>query len=489
MPFFFHRGTRQPVPKRSVPPGAKHGEFFTQFSSPGVDNRKCGVKEVAMMFSPKMLLRSIFLLPLIAALITGSGHLCSADEIFHPLPAETLSSGTGLDNRKETEKKEKEWVKHTLSLRARYESINNYDFNDSIDDNKSFTAQRWRLKSESTGDLHALMELRFIRASIAALNTVELSQLYLDIGKDVIVRPGRQEVLYGDGRIVWNPDWSNEGIFFQGVRSMWKASPSLQIDGLYLQPLVYPEQPVMGDELLYGMYSTWKPGKNSDLQLYYLSNLRKNKGLGKRDMELNIPGVRYAFSCGSKLTGSFEGALQTGRNGTNEQNAYAYFMKVKQKIGMPWEPSIGVKYDCASGDSNPKDSVYDGFEIMYNTKHGIFGNMDMIGQKNVRDFAATFTLKPFKQTELLLSHHWLRLDSPTDAWYGPRGNVFMKDPSGKWGTDMGTEMDYEIRYDTHRWNIWAGYGMLTPGECVKQLKKRANAAEKTYLLVQYKWDF
>jgi len=476
-----------PAPRmKHAPPGSAAGKPHL---TPCISRKLCGVEEVVM----KRFLHLYGWLILLITLLTffpGPGlDQALAGEAASP-PAPGALSPLPDTAARAAEKYEKKWVKSSLSFRSRHESFHNYDFNDSLNDSINFFAQRWRLKSETTGDLNALMELRYIRASVLPLNSVELAQLYLDIGKkDLVVRPGLQEVLYGDGRIVWNPDWSNEGIFFQGVRSMWKPSPSLQVDGIYLQPLIYHEQPVMGDDLLYGMYSTWKLNKKDDLQFYYLSNLRKGRGIGKRDMELNIPGIRYNFAYGSKFNGTFEGALQTGRHGTSSQNAYAYFLKMRQKIGMPLDPSIGIKYDCASGDTNPRDTVYDGFEVLYNTKHGILGNMDMVGQKNVRDFAANFVFKPARNFEVHLNHHWLTLDSQFDAWYGPRGVALMKDPTGKWGRDMGTEMDYELRFDTNQWNIWAGYGMFTPGECVKLLKKRANAAEKTYFLVQDKFEF
>jgi hypothetical protein len=374
------------------------------------------------------------------------------------------------------------------SFRSRYETLDDLDFNDSTDDLQQYVFQKWCLTGESKGAFRSQTEVRFVRTITTPLTTLELYRASFDVGRDLVARTGRQEIRLGDGRIIGDPQWGNYGNVFDGIRFMTPRDRKFTVDGIFLQPLLYHTPKVFGEELLYGVYCTWKPSSSFTADLYSITDNRRGSSFTTPVTAANA-GLRMRYDSGSRFFCSAELIEQSGYQGNASRDAQAFFLKAQQKFNCPWKPQLSVKYDYASGDFDPNDSVNNGFEVMYGVRHGLFGNMDLIGQKNIKDFSVNATLFPAKNLDISVDWHLPRLVSARDAWYTTNGQVFLRDRTGRWGNDIGAETDYQIHYKTSQWEVYAGYGFFNAGPAISILKGRSNPAQKYYLSAQYRCEF
>jgi len=412
-------------------------------------------------------------------------------EIFNYFPSEqSIFHNTAAVQEQIKSKSEGSNKSYTMkaSFRSRYESLNDLDFDDSKDDILQYVFQKWCLIGESKGAFRSLTEVRFVRTLPSPLTTLELYRAYFDVGKDLVARTGRQEIRFGDGRIVGNPQWGNYGNVFDGIRIMTARDKKFTVDGIFLQPLLYHTPKVFGEELLYGVYCTWKPTSSFTYDFYSITDNRRGTSFSTPITASNT-GMRLRLDAGPRFFCSAEMIQQSGYQGSTTRDAQAFFLKAQHSIDCKWKPRIGVKYDYASGDFDPNDSVNNGFEVIYGVRHGLFGNMDLIGQKNIKDFSLNGTLFPLKNLDISVDYHLPKLVSSRDAWYTPTGQVFLRDKTGRWGNDIGSEIDYQIHYKTAQWDLYGGYGFFNAGPAIKILKGRSNPAQKYYLSAEYRCEF
>jgi hypothetical protein len=263
-------------------------------------------------------------------------------------------------------------------------------------------------------------------------------------------RVGRQELLYGNQRLVSPLDWANTRRTFDGARLLWKGE-SWNVDGFWTRPVPVGQHvdqdhnfdhPDQSQEFL-GLYSTCHAVAGQTYEYYYLRYAEYDGT--PVNFDLSTLGARWLGQGGCWLW-EIEGAGQWGDWAAATQGAGFYTLGLGRKLGGCWQPTLWAYYDWASGDRDPADGRHETFNQLFPLGHKYFGFMDLVGRQNIRDLNFLVTARPREKVELLVWWHILRLDEARDALYNASGAVVRQDASGAAGTDVGQELDVTLTF-------------------------------------------
>ncbi len=347
---------------------------------------------------------------------------------------------------------------------------------------------------------------------------VDLHQAYVTLGNHkefpVSLKVGRQELSYGDERLVGAFAWNNIGRVFDAVKvraqTPWFAAEA------FTSKLVLPVDNhfnVWNDYNLFsGLYLTSKLVPKNTTELYFFS---RNDGIGSATADPNAvlpfqppqtpaaattPVARDIYTVGGRIKsnpgelGNFdytvEGAYQFGNwkptltGARQTQDAFAFAANAGYTFADTFgTPRIAFEYAFASGDSNPTDGTHSTFDQLYPTGHKFEGYMDLASWQNIHDVRSIFTIKPTARLSIALEGHLFWLADTHDAFYNKggfaRGNAnayqapaaqgtgFGRNPS--YSSFVGSELDVVAGYALTKFaNLEAGYGHFFTGDYVDQ---------------------
>ena len=131
------------------------------------------------------------------------------------------------------------------------------------------------------------------------------------------------------------------------------------------------------------------------------------------------------FAAGSaRVDATMEGYYQFGEIGnggyagrTMDIEAYAFHFDAGLTLPVPMQPRLSAEYNTASGDSDPTDGKYEGFDQLYPTNHIHFGYMDRMSWKNMNHYAFGLQLRPNKDSHFEVTGHFFSLKETADGWY------------------------------------------------------------------------
>src|SRR5262249_30029561 len=127
----------------------------------------------------------------------------------------------------------------------------------------------------------------------------------------------------------------------------------------------------------------------------------------------------------------------------------------------PLTPTFWLYYDFASGSQRlaspalpPGFTGPQGphtFNQLYPFNH-YYDWMDLDGRQNIQDFLTMTTIYPADWLFCQLQTHTFFLDSSTDFLYNSAGSGIRRDPTGRAGKSVGTELDLlvNIHIDNHQ---------------------------------------
>jgi hypothetical protein len=333
----------------------------------------------------------------------------------------------------------------------------------------------------------------------------------LDVADEPVwVRVGRQELLYGSGRLVSTLDWSNTRRTFQGVKAFWQ-SEDLDVDAFVVNPVVPVGTSAGGDkdgltppytqETLAGLWSTYKIKQGTDIDLYYLMLQNDqpvfrspNGGLGSE--LFNTIGSRFVGDYNNWLW-DFEGMAQFGQFGEQRQSAWAGTAGIGYSfIDAPMTPAVWVYYENASGSNDVSAKAlppgYAGpagphtFNQLFPFNH-YYDWLDLVGRQNIHDLVTVTSFYPADWLFCWFQTHTFHLDSATDYLYNSAGAGIRRDPTGRSGTSVGTEFDIisNIHIDNHQ-DILFSYSYLVAGRFLRSTATTPGGRENPQgIFVQY----
>jgi hypothetical protein len=309
------------------------------------------------------------------------------------------------------------------------------------------------------------------------------------------LRLGRQELLYGSGRLISPLDWANTRRTFQGAKAFWRGD-NVDIDAFVVQPVlpVTNKFDTVDDQVVFsGLWYTYRGEGRRVVDVYYLNLdqardifLGENKKLGAANT--STVGTRF-YGDWCNFLYDFEPMLQFGTHSNQSIFAEAlsaglgyYFQDV------PMTPQFWMYFDYASGDPRPgQGGTYRTFNQLFPFSHYYFGWIDVVARQNIEDINCEFSLCPTKWLTFWWQYHNFRLADARDALFSAAGVPLRRDPTGKAGTDVGNEFDFitNVHLTTHQ-DLLFDYSHLYAGDFIK---RTGSPRSPDYLYVQYsfKW--
>lgn len=294
-----------------------------------------------------------------------------------------------------------------------------------------------------------------------ANNVFDLHQGYLDLNKIGIVslRLGRQELAYGDERLIGAFGWSNIG------RSFDAGKIRLEWDKVWVDVFASWNERAGGNEYFGGVYSSWKVRPDMTLDLYALT-LRDNDGdgaAGVTALTLETIGARWAGSLLDKrLDYNVESALQVGKTHPNTHFAYAEHAALGYTFDAPWKPRLGIEYNMASGD-DPTTAKVERFNNLFPTNHDKYGYIDFFSWRNMHDVSIPLSAKPMEGLKLELAYHLFLLPEPADGVFRASGARMRAGVAGA-SSLAGHEVDLFAKYTANKYlSFLGGYSLFKGG--------------------------
>lgn len=319
-------------------------------------------------------------------------------------------------------------------------------------------------------------------------NRLDIHQGYFDVRKlfdlPLTVRVGRQEIIWGDHRVIGNFVWSNQGRVFDGGRFMWDT------DAIHAEAFAVTVDedgflPVDGsdnsDESIYAaMIGFKKLIPSALLELMYIQKNDQDETSGTLVATGNTaafghPVIIHDF--GVRIDGklpnldavdyTLEAHGQVGDYGEMNQKAWAFAGRAGYTFKeVAWQPRIGFEYAFASGDDDPDDNDHKTFDNLYPTNHwqGNYGFIDLLSWQNVHDFRGNIKVSPTSRLTVQVDYHYFLLDEEEDGWYFAAGNLAAARPAGGFTTNddnLAQEVDLTVSYDLYKnVKILAGYSFF-----------------------------
>lgn len=406
-----------------------------------------------------------------------------------------------------------EW-ETTLDVRERYQSFENYDFDDDIDDDKWQWNSRvyLKVKKNFTDNFHIYLQPQAVyiyTENFGGADTEftqnDLYEAYLSLKTGPLTtKLGRQKLVYGDQRLLGHLGWKDVSRTFDGIKSSYKRE-NFVLDVFAVVPADIirmsnaPAGSASGESLvnwrrrnLSGFYSTYNISKKNGIDLY-LINWRhtENAGLAP-NRNINTYGGRIFLNHrGADFTAEY--VTQDGKWSKGvEQDGSALALKAGYTLDF-WKTRVGVEYNHSPGDDDAADNKHSVFVFPYHTNHMHYGEMDFFSWANMKDTRISFKTKAFGKVLLMVDFHMFELDEATDDWldvvgtgminatYGP-GNSAYKE------TDAGEEINVKAVYKFEKLSnlkLVLNYSEFSPGKAVKERNNnKADKAKFAYAFLQ-----
>ena len=377
------------------------------------------------------------------------------------------------------------WLRVRGEFRERVEGFDNSGFNATRDD--MYYLSRFRFNARTTskyvGTTVQVQDARVGKKTVGSTAApfkapFDLRMAFADLGtakSKVMARVGRQELAFGDQRLIGAAGWLNAARTFDAAKVTFK-SPAVQLDvfGASVVRILDSEFDKSGNgNRLAGAYATSAkviPKGTFEPYVYWRrdGNLRAETGtLGS--LRQVTSGVRLLGRIPARLDYNVEMDVQAGSLGSDDVSAWAGHWLLRETIPGKMAPHVIGEYNFASGDENPADGTRGTFDQLYPTAHDKYGLADQVGWRNIHDVRLGFDFAPFKATPITVSYHSYWLAESRDALYAASGAVLARIPTGAASTKVGQELDIQVaRPLSPQLALAAGYSHLFAGPFLKQ---------------------
>ena len=303
------------------------------------------------------------------------------------------------------------------------------------------------------------------------VNRTDMLNLFVDAtigsvnGNELVARVGRQELLFGDQRLVSPLDWANTRRNFDGVRLSTKNKESgASFDAFWTQPVTVDDRSFDApdrDQEFMGLYSSWKTSAGNTADAYLLRYLN---GRAANNFKYNTAGLRANGKWRDGWLYDFEGAVQFGSNtdGSDHSAGMTTLGIGRQLAFLGESPKLWMYYDWASGDGD--QGAGNGFHHNFPLAHKYLGFMDLYGRRNIQDVNLLFTSQVAPRVKFLAWYHYFFLATKSDTPYSVVMTPFL--PGSTPGdADLGQEIDMILSCAiTPRQQLLLGYSHFFSGD-------------------------
>jgi hypothetical protein len=318
---------------------------------------------------------------------------------------------------------------------------------------------RFGVRVEPTHALSVVLQLQDSRVlgtegnrASSAVDVFDLHQGFLQLvtpwrGSELALRAGRQEVAFGNERLVGAVNWSNTGRTFDGARlslapsgqagadrwSVTSFAAVMEENGRRFGGVAAGVDPAP-DHVVLGAYATRGAATKAgaDVTLLYDGGARYRS---YADAHRTTADARVRIPLPLAVRVEIEGAVQTGAQSyvpatgspvAQSVRAWLAAVRATREIGRG-TATAGI--DLLSGDDTPADGRYSAFATMFGTNHPFYGLLDLIG-----DPAATTKERGLRDLFVTAAH-------PVTTWLAPRAELHRFAIATGGERRLGTEAD------------------------------------------------
>lgn len=304
---------------------------------------------------------------------------------------------------------------------------------------------------------------------------------------------GRQEMRFGDERVLGAFDWGNTARTFDAVR-LFYARPKSRVD-LFAASVVVIEDGAFdrhrGGENLYGAYGSFHGVVPEAVVDGYVLWRTRPRVVGERgrwgDADVVTVGTRWAGALPAAFEYRAEIAGQWGRWARERVRAWAIHAQLGYRVAFArTHPRLLIEYNQASGDRDPTDGRRETFDQLFPTNHDKYGIADVVGWQNMRNVRAGVGLRLSPRITAQFDYHSFWLASGRDALYSAGGTPIARLATAD-RTHVGQEVDVDVRIALSRaLSVGTGYAHLFPGHF---LRRAAPGARVTFAYTMLTYRF
>ena len=350
---------------------------------------------------------------------------------------------------------------------------------------------------------------------------IDLHQAFVTLGNSksfpLTAKIGRQELAYGDERLVGAFDWNNIGRVFDAAKV--RLENEIGWVDAFFSRVIIPDDNSFNEsndyDVFSGLYASTKTlVPKNEVQAYFLArNVSPSSpsvigaglppllsGASARDVYTvgtrvkSLPGEFGPWDYETEIAGQF-GNFKSAAGPRLDHKAFA----AHAAGGYTWTdalgtPRLGAEYNYASGDSDPTDGDHTTFDNLFPTNHKFYGFMDFVSWQNIHNARLTTSWKPLKKLTLQGDFHAFWLADTSDFFYQVNGSPrttggYGVNPSG--GSYVGSELDLTATFAVTRYlTLHGGYGHFFVGDYPKNsLAPVGGATDADYVYVQGTFTF
>jgi hypothetical protein len=306
-------------------------------------------------------------------------------------------------------------------------------------------------------------------------DTFDLRQAYVDLHRrPFLFVAGRQELRYGDERVVGVSDWTNIGRTWDGfLFRIQDRKDKYKID--FFSTSVVEVNPRSHDTHGAGLTFHGAVGTLSNLLpkttfqpflfVRAIPRVQSQQGVHGGETEFT-PGFIATRETKAGVDYTVTLTLQRGSYSNDSIHAGSAIVKAGYTAeSLPWGPRVGIEYDYATGNPHRNPMRVSTNDQLYPSNHNAFGLVDLLGFQNIEQVRGTVDLTPIKNLSLFWQAGSLRVGTAQDSIYNASGGVLIGGPLE--GRDIGTEFDASGKYLYKKYFIIdAGIGHLFPGQAM-----------------------
>jgi hypothetical protein len=362
---------------------------------------------------------------------------------------------------------------------------------------------------------------------------IDIHQAYLFIGNHkefpLSLKVGRQELVYGDQRLVGHLRWNNNARTFDAAKIRWQNA-LFGVD-VWTGGVVYNDHNNLNkansQDHFSGAYFNFPTLAKNEIVEAYLLARNVERGIATDNWSgiaapFRFPGAQDLYTAGIKIKSKplaydawdygVELMYQFGNRTAVfpattvaaalaaprlKQKAYAAILQGGYTWSEnAWQPRLALIYSYASGDKDATDGESNTFQNLFSTTHLFYGYMDLNSLQNLHDVRLAYTVKPKANISLAAEAHLQSLDRTTDFWYNvagvPRnftgaavgsGGGYRINPA--YSRKLGTEVDLVAAWTFKPYaQIEAAVAHYYRGDYIKQSLAVAGSKDASYYYLQ-----
>ena len=394
------------------------------------------------------------------------------------------------------------WLRVRGEFRERFEGFDNLGFTEGRDDEYALT--RVRVNATITPSQSLSFQVNVQDARVAGKTVgpttapfrgpFDLRVGFADVGSakaPVAARLGRQELSFGEQRLIGPLPWVNTGRSWDAARGILR-SKAFQVD-MFVASLVRSlpdefDKSGNGNRLGGAYATTTKLIPKATVEPYVFFrrdvNLRSELGATGTINQATI-GARTVGRLPLGLDYGVEMVMQRGSLADDSISAWAGHWQMRESLSGRGAVKLTSEYNFATGDESATDGTRATFDQLYPTGHDKLGLADQVGWRNVHHLREGFEFSPIKATPISVNYHTWWLAEKTDGLYAASGARIASVPGGAASGHVGQEIDVQVtRLLTPQLQLAAGYAHMFTGKFLEQATPGASYSQP-YVMLTY----